>query len=753
MEFSRLIIRRAEGFAAVRVHLALGLGLLASIITVLGQTPVQNAELPPPPKFENRRGLPPAQREAADKRNSATLSTWQSRLSKEQREAWYASTGTTDPRATERYRYGDKKLPAIDSGYDWKSAARALLTDAEMAQLGRDKILLEDVFFKQSFELYTTPGAPVFITSDSLLNAFHVLFEDSFRELETRRALELRVQLERVLAKVRELMNSPRNRFSPAELAPGWRHAQLVVGPALRLLGSKPEVCDADVRDEVERQVELIRQAEKFELPPWLGPPSRTLLTIDYRRCKPIGFYKQRESLQDYFRAVRWLQSIPFRADRDNELTAIGLLGCAVGRDFGAASEFFRGYHAIIGRPDDPSLNEASSEFQNFLSGPRDSMPWQNALVWTRRWLLRSKISGDEFRKLSDTNRLPPDANNQLAELHFRVLSASRLPDSLVLARTSQSSQLPNGLAVAALLGSDFARQRLTHVPAGVVEAALKEARDDWQPSDDEYAHRRSLYDGYLRVLSALVTPAEPDAPEFMRREAWAAKSCHTALASWAQMRHTFTLQAKENVFYGGLVDVPPGFVEPNPEFFRRLADLVEGASMLLETGGAFAPSQPETDGSKDAASADTEPGALRRQWRVMTSATRRLEAMAHKQLRQQPWTSDEADFIKGYGAELAFIMGYFGNSWLKPRDDAPRWATVTTDPNHDVMLAVGVGRPRLLHVLYPWQGQEILCTGSVMSYYEYPEKRRLTDAEWKTKLDSADAPPQPAWLAPYVAK
>ena len=55
--------------------------------------------------------------------------------------------------------------------------------------------------------------------------------------------------------------------------------------------------------------------------------------------------------------------------------------------------------------------------------------------------------------------------------------------------------------------------------------------------------------------------------------------------------------------------------------------------------------------------------------------------------------------------------------------------------------------------MLYPYEGREVLCTGSVMSYYEYWERDRLTDDEWKAKLDSPAAPPPPDWLAPFVAK
>ena len=131
-------------------------------------------------------------------------------------------------------------------------------------------------------------------------------------------------------------------------------------------------------------------------------------------------------------------------------------------------------------------------------------------------------------------------------------------------------------------------------------------------------------------------------------------------------MRHTFTLQAKQSQNYFGMALVPPGFVEPNPEFFARMADLIERARGLL-------------DGNRD-------------RWDELASATRKLEALAHKELRLQPWSPEDEKFLKSYGERLGFIMGYLGNSYEVPKDDAPRWAEVHRNIPNDASLAVGVG-------------------------------------------------------------
>ena len=75
-----------------------------------------------------------------------------------------------------------------------------------------------------------------------------------------RQAVELRKHLEAVLTQERE--NLTKSPFPPADTNQGWRHAQLVVGPALTLLGTSLNFFDADVRDEIKSQVEKVKAAE-----------------------------------------------------------------------------------------------------------------------------------------------------------------------------------------------------------------------------------------------------------------------------------------------------------------------------------------------------------------------------------------------------------------------------------------------------------------------------------------------------------
>jgi hypothetical protein len=95
--------------------------------------------------------------------------------------------------------------------------------------------------------------------------------------------------------------------------------------------------------------------------------------------------------------------------------------------------------------------------------------------------------------------------------------------------------------------------------------------------------------------------------------------------------------------------------------------------------------------------------------------------------------------------------MLYAGNAYLTPRDDAPRVVDVHYNPNVARHLHVGVARPRALYVLYPLDKGEVLCRGAVMPYYEFEHGERLTDADWKSLLDSDNRPETPSWTGPII--
>ncbi|MBT8351043.1 MAG: DUF3160 domain-containing protein, partial [Deltaproteobacteria bacterium] len=74
-----------------------------------------------------------------------------------------------------------------------KSIAKQKAT-LNIEQLNRDKILITNQSYRQIFEPYLNPKSSIFITSDTVLSAFHVLFRQSIADMEqvnAKRALDI----------------------------------------------------------------------------------------------------------------------------------------------------------------------------------------------------------------------------------------------------------------------------------------------------------------------------------------------------------------------------------------------------------------------------------------------------------------------------------------------------------------------------------------------------------------------------------
>ena len=811
-------------------HARSALAFTACLLLALAPA-LRAAEPPPEPVCPERAGMTDAQFSAARDRWRAAHDDWEANLTAAQYLEW-RSRKSSRPRSPEETKRDERfergqRLPLPTDGYTWQAAAAERKLDAAtIAALAKDKIAYGPSV-TQSFSPYLE--GPVFITSDSILNAFHVLFEDSFRELELRRAARFRPDFEKLLTSARQLAASG-DVLTPEQATPALQHLERVLGPALVLNGTPLEFFAAANRADIQAQVDRLNAATATELPAWLAPADpASLLAIDYTRCRPVGFYTAPARLGTYFRAMRWLQLVPFRANREPEFDAMVLLACASKEDRFAQKKPTELMRSLIGPVDDPTPLALSRMVINSTDGPKIG-DFRND--GTKTLLVELMIQDGYYRINSDLRERRTLAKT-FDQLTFRIVPQAAFPDSELFQRLLDRNQAPSGLVVSALLGSPFAENQLDPPSRTLIgqtrQDRAAQIRYDRGPS--------SLYDFYLLTLGELFTEPDPAAPDFVKGSPWAAKSCHTALGSWVQMRHTFTLQAKTSFNLLCLTLLPPGFIEPNPGFFSRMKDLIISSDLLLTRAGVYQPTplreadrlrevseyiakewisapidpasgEPELNevsdhgepqeetrrmawdefeefgkahGWSDSQSHQTaqfnaharelvsyldaktrqiEQGELtfsppennlRERWQKFERIVSRLETLAHKQLRNQPWTEDETAFLKSYGEQLGFIHNYHGNSWMSPRDDAPRWAEVSGLPENGKFLAAGVGRPRAFYVLYPWNGIEVLCVGSVMQYYEYETAERLTDDAWRALLDSPAAPPLPAWLQPYA--
>ena len=745
-------------------------------------------------------------------------------------------------------------LAAQEAGNGDSPTAKPDLSEAEQARLKIDKALVSRQEVQQCFSAYMDGSYPRFVTSDAVLNAYHVLFEETLRqqeEMQARHVRSLCKDLWHLLATAERMY-----RGDAAQIAAAKQRARFVIGVALRLQGDELGACEADLKQAIDVEVAAIEKAAGTRKPPLLGPPEPDFTALDYTLFRPVGFYANVSRLQRYFRALRWLQLVPFRTDHAEELLAYHMLemvktnpvGWAgvkvdagmlpVGCDTATHERLHHSlYHcSLMGRQ--LGLVSDESDLTNSVISGQDVLPVRvNADFYGTHI---EDVDGRQNAGRNTGNDRVRQTTPNAGKREFRVLGAFRLPEDAALTffnrleRDSKTERSP-GLEFMGWLGIPLAESLLAKQAGTKTMSNLLPLRphleDYGNPKLAAIPWWRRISDGdgdvSLQYRAALRMLAEVDerAPQFMLGELWRTKTLQTVAASWAQERHAWILQAKPEVHFAGAAPQQKGFVEPAPEFFLRLAraanllngmaasaeanndpvapeieSLKEESRMLRETASTKATREEifynvwsaneslarfhgfgagidpqiattadlkklaaELDALSAALEHEAKPGTLLwekvqqrrihtdRLWHSLEVLCMRLAMLAEKQLQQVPLNEGDGHFIEHIGDELATIMLYRGQAMLHPPDNAPRIARIASDPRSGSVLQAGIGRPRLLFVLYPWQGKEILCRGVVMPYHEVKDRQTLTDAEWRQRQGGKSREGIPEWLGKLV--
>jgi hypothetical protein len=476
-------------------------------------------------------------------------------------------------------------LPAGSEQPAWAEQARVLdLSEAEISALADQGVVVTSHEYRQAFVPYLARmksqiPAPVFITSDAVLNGYHVLFEESVVRTERRRAQLLEPLLDELWRQLREGMPAPGTSRELDEDA--WRCALVTIGTAVELLGGETAGTGAEIDALIDHEVHRVEQARVRAASWWLG------VELDYTRYRPRSFYAGEPALERLFRATAWLQAIPFRLDRDADLVAIRILADAYRQLPEGTRTAMAGvdaaFDSLVGPQDDPSIAWVAARLES-----RGVHRSPSSTSW-RRWLSREIEQHGPKPAVNDQLRGSLIAGDSSAEASVRVLPSRRTSDSVLFQKLADGPPphpprlelMVSGLHVCAALGAqpcrDFLRSEDPAIALLVQQLATAPAPEV------------SAFERYLYTVQALLSPPGPRTPAFMRSPAWQAKSVQTVLAGWAQLRHTWQLQTKQaTVVLGMSLGAPAGFVEPVPEFYERLTRLVATSRTAFAAAGAL---------------------------------------------------------------------------------------------------------------------------------------------------------------------
>lgn len=633
----------------------------------------------------------------------------------------------------------------------------------------------DDIILPYRF-LYES-GIPMFITSDTLLHLYHVQFDETLKEVEETEFYADITGLTDALS----LQGQTAYESLDGDLKEAAKRNVAFLSVAARLLDASAETPEY-VSETVGDELALIQNHSGF------APSPLFIYREDYSQYVPRGHYTRSEELERYFKALMWYGRLsfllkghedwgptgealisPYDADIQTlqavllarALDEVSVTGGRSGRDVWdriyAVTAFY------VGIADDLTPFEYMQAANTVFGVGFDTtaLEEENALFELRTKLAQLRmpqIYGGTGEIYLTPPITPESLNEALAKTQgMRFMGQRFIPDSYmfqhlvfpeVLGYTGTGNPFtlgetggglsrcyPRGLDVMAVMGSQQAYQILVaegdtdYVDFIAAFAALQAEFSTFSESD----WNRNLYWGWLYALKALLQPSGAGYPAFMNTTAWAHKTLNAALASWTELRHDTILYAKQSYTpgYTSVPDVPPGYVEPVPEFFGQLLALTRMTRIgLLDL---------------DALSETAETRLLNLEALLET-----LIEIANKQLMGEPLDEDDIQFISGFAAQLEYTVFGVDSEGVK----TTLVADVHTHGNESQVVEEGVGEVDLIVVACPMPtGDIFLAVGPTLSYYEFkhPMSDRLTDEAWGVLLASPSAPDRPPWTGSFM--
>jgi hypothetical protein len=653
-----------------------------------------------------------------------------------------------------------------------------LLSEEQRQRLGSDGFVVTPGQEKEFFTVYEKAryaNVPVFVTSDSLLHSYHLLFDKILRTAEREKFIPLLRDLNAALLETVEAQYQ-------ALKGTDWEDAALrtlaFVGVASQLLDPSVQAPEA-ARELVEAELSLVEEAAGIRSSPIFHLNE---FGEDYTQYIPRGHYTLSEDLKAYFKSMMWYGRMTFRLKgRDPEAgraeTRSALLLAQALRETQVngkpALEVWAGLYSptvfFVGRSDDLTVIQYL-EVMDKIYGPNAS---------TQAITDESRL--DAF--IEEAYKLPPpkilglvisaDEEEESATKGMRFMGQRFVPDAYVFRQliyrnvsTPENRRgLPMGLDLLAAMGSERAYAVLDEL--GETQYArypeqMEKVRS-WMGGLTVEEWTETLYNGWLYSFYPLLDPPGAGYPQFMQSAAWVDKQMNTVLGSWAELKHDTILYAKQVYAEMGGGPPPPqpvpprGYVEPVPQFYARLAALTRMTIEGLGSRGLLN---------------EADQQLLER----LEALVRQFQEMAEKELRGEPLTAEEYDTIRFYGGDLEyFVMASadsdsddpFGQKYMDEEPQAAVVADVATDPDPDndgaanpVVLEEAVGRINEIHVVAPRVESDGSITlqvakGGVFSYYEFPwpADDRLTDEKWRAMLDEGQAPAPPSWTESFIAE
>ena len=660
---------------------------------------------------------------------------------------------------------------ALDSMYTLTPDEKTLLSQHGFVVTER----IQSKTFAAAFLQIYQADMPLFISTDAILHALHMSYD---LILETIEHAAIIPKLGDALTQIHSQLPALANRYGQGQgMGPSLFDLDLYLTVARRLLGQTVDPLYPSTLPASDYILQKIAAAQ------WVKGASPlfadSIRLVDYSQFTVRGHYTHSEELSKYFQSMMWLGRTEFylfppkgteeqykEAQIQRQAIAALLMKEAVGlsgaeTELGEIDDILRFF---VGDPDNVTLRELKGLTADIGMTGADEMldtlkfrGFQSALLknaWAyQRILSQMLVSGSSLA----VDQIQPASSFLLLGQRFVIdsyVTGSVVYDKIVYQNSKVRRMLPSTQDVVFALGNDASAQLLVpeldsyHYATNL--AALRYLVDSYEPQ----FWKTTFYNGWLNAVRSLTPPQQRDGlPAFMRTAAWWQEKLNTQLASWAELRHDNLLYAKQS--YTGIpaCSYPFAYVEPIPEFYKRIAVLADTASVYFQRLSI------------------ADMGGVPQYFEEMKLTADTLTAIAEKELAGSGLDESEKGFLR-----RTMYLGPFGcsrgggpNGWYadlyyggppSTTEQNTVVADVHTSPADAAgnmvgwVLHAGTGPLNMAFVVTDMpEAGPVAFVGPVLSYYEQVTTnfKRLTDEEWQAQFAALTAA-RPSWVNLYLA-
>lgn len=616
-------------------------------------------------------------------------------------------------------------------------------------QLGEEGFAIVPARHAQLFQVYEENDYrefPNFVTTDLYLQLYHLYIDCMLRELEMYQFFHTIVSYNDDMVEAMKKLYQKTENGTALERATAHNLRFFTIADVLfRGMKSYDANTDQLIAEEVDKAIKATDDFSNFMA-------DYKNVMFGYSLFRPRGHYTRNYVLEEYFRGMMWLQSVPFGMDNDDEVNAAVIIAYTMMNNPEIQQKYDKINKIItymMGQPDNLSIIQVIDELKKINRPMEDLLNDKQAM---------SKLKKDLEEIGNKATRIRPKYE-RTSHNKINVMPQRYQPDAEVLQEMVDYDNKPTLRATPK--GLDF----MAAMGVSAAEQILKEEQTPWKDYDNhlkamkkrmgEINWDETICTRWMNTLKVLNVWSgdknnQKQLPYFMLNPEWSKKDLNAALASWAELKHDAILYAKQpmGAECGGGGPPEPivkGYVEPNVGFWKKAIELLDNTEKLLKEQDML------TDKIKDATQRIREEAQF-------------LLNISEKELAGKELSEEEYGQIECIGAtfenislDLVREKDQYLMGWSDVQGADKKVAlvadvyTANADNNPDKsILFEAVGEADEIYVVVEIGGYLYLTRGSVLSYREFIQpidQPRLTDEEWQEQLEKNARKGVPEWM------